>query len=228
MPHNRFYHPTPFVENQKVVLSLEESKHVRVFRLEKGERCEIVNGQGGLASAEILSPEKKEVEIQILSVTKEVKKNSFLLFVGNMKPAKLDLIVRMGTEIGVDRFFFYDGDFSEKKGLSSSQKERLTQITIAALKQSGRLFLPEVFHLSSLKTISFSSEYTYFYADLNSSSILSKKPVKSACIIGPEKGFSEKEKLFLQNTANMSPISLSSQILRAETASIVASSFFCF
>ncbi len=227
MPHNRFYCPEDLKKEKKLSLSSEEAKHAQVFRLQKGDLCEVVNGKGTLGKAKILALEKRECKVQILSTEEKIKTSSFFLIVGNLKPTKLDLIVRMATEIGVDHFFFFDAFFSEKKGLSISQTSRLRQIAISALKQSGGFFLPQISYCTSLEKVPIFPGYSYFYADPFSCPKVTVKPQNIACIIGPEKGFSQKERSYLDEKLKAISLLLSPKVLRTETAAVVIAYFFC-
>jgi 16S rRNA (uracil1498-N3)-methyltransferase len=137
-----------------------------------------------------------------------------------MRPNKLEWVVEKATELGADALHFYTADYSEKDDLSANQLERLHNLSLSALKQSGRLFLPSIEVLPSLKR-TFVEGGTIYFGDTGGScpSILNVRRGKHTSLItGPERGFSEAELEILHTAAQ--GVSLSAYILRAETAPV--------
>lgn len=195
---------------------------MRVMRLIEGETFEIVNGEGALATAELLQMSKEHTEVRLKEVTlKTPPSQHILLILPLMRPAKLEWIVEKATELGANALYFYAAEYSEKVQLSENQLERLHNLSLSALKQSGSLFLPSLEVLPSLER-ALSADKTYYFGDTKESarSILDA-PLSSqtALITGPERGFSPKELTFLSQKAQ--GITLSKNILRAETAPLV-------
>jgi len=143
LPHNRLFHPESFAKERTFQLDIEEAKHAKVFRLQKEELCELVNGKGEIATVKVLSS-KDPFTVEVVEFVSKKEPPSFTLAMASVKLAKLELIIQKGCELGVSHFQIFDGELSEKKGLSSSQLHRLQAINISALKQSGRLFLPAI------------------------------------------------------------------------------------
>jgi len=116
-------------------------------------------------------------------------------------------------------------DRSEKKDLSPAQLHRLETMTINALKQCGRLYLPKIIIHPLLKNWQ-RPVGSLFFGD-PSSQIPLQGPFEQTVtfFIGPEKGFSTEEiEQLLQFKAQ--GISLHENILRAETAPLTALSQF--
>ena len=57
---------------------------------------------------------------------------------------KLDWAIEKATELGADSIILFPAEYCEKKQLSDHQIERLRNISIAAMKQCGRLYLPAI------------------------------------------------------------------------------------
>jgi 16S rRNA (uracil1498-N3)-methyltransferase len=227
MPTARFFLQKPFKEKETVTLEGQENIHLRrVCKRKVGDLVELVNGLGELAKALILSTEEKTTKLLI----KQLEKHSltppvFMIAQALPHVQKLDFIVEKGTELGCDLFLFFEGELSEKKGLSLNQTRRLSTIAESALKQCGRLDLPEIQFYPSLKTI-LEQKATFFFGDTDPKaplfkSILEEKPLPPFCfIIGPESGFSKEEKEFLKTKAK--GVKLHQNTLRTETASLAA------
>ena len=100
-------------------------------------------------------------------------------------------------------------------------------MTISALKQSGRLYLPAIEILPRLEAL-FSHRARYLFGDTRPAPPLS--PTKSEepilFITGPEKGFSKREQSLLDQKA--AGVRINPNILRAETAPLAALSILSF
>ncbi len=219
----RFYRPGNYTTGTLFSLTGAEHHHLsRVMRLKKGEEIELVNGSGGLAKGKIEAVEKEETRGTILSVFEEKEKSTqILLGIPLMRPSKLEWIFEKGTEIGADAFLLYEADRSIQESLSPNQQERFRTITISALKQSKRLFLPRIEilpHLSSL----LEKEAEIFFGDLRQKRAPWQRDATKQLLFvtGPEGGFSEKEIALLDQKGK--GVCLCPYILRAETAPLVA------
>jgi 16S rRNA (uracil1498-N3)-methyltransferase len=224
MPADRF-----FIDSElKGTLSLEgaELHHLaHVMKVRVGEEVEVVNGRGGLAKAKVVSISKRDAELEVLSSTQTPLPPPLLtLAVPLMRPAKLEIVIEKCTELGADAFWFYPAHYSEKEDLSPHQLDRLNLIAVSAMKQCGRLDLPSIKCLSSFEEI-FKSPAAYLFGDTRPGGMLKEAPKrpdgKIVFITGPERGFSEKEVEMLDRKAT--GVRLHGNILRAETAPIVAS-----
>ncbi len=227
MPHNRYFYPEDLAENALVTLSGEEGHHlVRVSRARLAEQIELVNGQGQLAKATIVSLSKQGAELSVDHVIQEDARPPVILALGISRMNHLEWIIEKGTELDATAFWLFPGRLSEKDSLSDNQQERLRHLAIAAMKQCGRWDLPTIELKSPLLqwtpisgTLLFGdlADDAPFIGDL---SISFKPPV--IWFIGPEKGFDETERAFLLNSMKAKGVRLHRNILRAETAPLVA------
>jgi 16S rRNA (uracil1498-N3)-methyltransferase len=221
MPANRFFCSGPLIEGATISITGAEHHHIRVMRSEVGEEVEIVNGAGSEAIAKIATIGKEATQLILTEVTQEgALTKRIILIIPLMRLNKLEWIVEKGTELGADAFYLYAADFSEKEELSANQSERLHNLCLSALKQSGRLFLPSIELLPSLER-GLVEDWTYYFGDTSSSGMnILDAPCgqRTALITGPERGFSPKEQGLLEKMAQA--VSLSPNILRAETAPI--------
>ncbi len=218
MPAERF-----FIDHElSGILELEgtELHHLaHVMRIRVGETIEVVNGKGALATAEVTALSKRNATLAILSATKSpLPEPHILLAIPLMRPSKLELIIEKCTELGADAFWLYPAQYSDKDELSEHQLERLQHIAISAMKQCGRLDLPPIQIFDSLTDL-FGTDANYFFGDTRTTQKITRNG-KTVFITGPERGFSDKELEFLD--AKATGVSLHKNILRAETAPLVA------
>src|SRR5262245_57417253 len=103
----RFYAPKENFSNNKIVLSLEETRHLRdVLRLRTGERVRVFDGAGREFLCEITEISKKETELRILQEIAPAAPESDLeltLAVALLKGEKFELVVQKAVELGVTK-----------------------------------------------------------------------------------------------------------------------------
>ncbi len=213
MPHNRFYVESSF--EGRCQLSKEESRHLKVMRAQVGDTLELVNGRGEKAEARLLN---LSGEFEILDVQKEVPQKPLILCQALVRPSKLDLIVEKGTELGMSELWLYPAQNSEKKEISDHQIKRLHHLSVAALKQCGRLTLPKILMKPPLLKWSELPHPAYF-GDLEGEG-LSKEQEGYLFFVGPESGFTADEKTHLKALGSQG-LKLNNLTLRTETAAIV-------
>ena len=214
MPVYRFYHDDTLSENQSCTLSETEGKHfASTLRGKEGDTVELFNGKGSLAHAKAVEVTKKSVSVIVERVEHVSPSSQNVLIQALVRGSKLDLIIEKATELGIDTFHLFVADRSEKAVVKESQLKRLETITIAACKQSGRLFVPTIVLHDSLSSTPYAeSAYGSFDKDA--------KPLAIQSFVnGPESGFSEKELKLLSCSKKAT---LSTNILRTETAAIAA------
>lgn len=226
-------------KGQEGFLSEQESHHlINVLRKKIREKIKLIDGKGSEYEGEIVEIIKKgkilKVKVKILKVlrTENPPFKKILAFIPLLKGNKTEFLIEKGTELGINKFFLFTSDFTVVKP-SPKIEEKLKKKAINALKQSGRLYLPEINLAINLKK--FLRENTFVSSlkivalpeGLPFSQELIKKILASEEILalsGPEGGFS-KEELNLLNKLNFISFSISKNILRAETASLALMSF---
>lgn len=226
MPADRFFAPVSLKNN--LTLEGQEFHHLaKVMRVRLGETIELVNGQGEFAEAEVISLNKTNCELKILSHKKVPPPDqALILALALTRPASLEWTLEKATELGVTEIWLFPGERSEKKELSTSQRHRLETIVINALKQCGRLYLPKIILKPSLDHWQPPSG-SLFFGDFSTTTPLKGPFDKTVTLfIGPEKGFSPAETLCLREKFKAHPISLHENTLRAETAAITVLSQF--
>jgi 16S rRNA (uracil1498-N3)-methyltransferase len=213
MGHRSFY-PRSFCQGEMIDLAKEEMHHLKqVMRLKEGSPIEIVNGKGDLGEA--IFGHLIKIEKVIHQKQPVVTKNLALALT---EPKHLELVIEKGTELGIDSFFIFPSKKSKLQSLSLSKQERIEKILISALKQSKRLYLPKVNYLSTKEEL---PEGSYLLGDF-SGKPFERIETSATFIIGPESGFTSDECLFFEKKLSATPILLSKNVLRTETAALCA------
>jgi len=224
----------------------------KVFRFQAagagraGDQVIIFDGKGLEYKVEIILINKKEVILKIISQSaKASNQKNVSLYLSLIKKGNFELAAEKCTEVGVTEIHPIISERSEKKDLNI---DRLNKIVKEASEQSGRVTLPQVFDIVSLEEavsqvikagkvcVTFHTDSTspairmstFSYlrggeeSNVSSSSLVKEGVRGQLCLfVGPEGGWTEKEmELFKKN--NFQILSLGSNVLRAETAAIVA------
>ena len=213
------------------------------MRLKPGENISIFNSYGEW-NAKIESYEKGKAQIKILDkVRGHQRHRKELLYKENVKkiwlafsPIKqnpLNFMIQKATELGVQKLIPLICERSIVKNINTT---RIKKIIIESSEQSNRLSIPEIKKIESLKNFLkiFPKNGYIIFCDINTheknlKEILKKKIEGPICIlVGPEGDFSETERQLIINLKQAYPLSLSSNILRAETAAIAAITIVSF
>ncbi len=197
-----------------------------VFRLGSGEGIIIFNGDGTEKEAEIVRITKDDLVIKI-GAEREVRKFSkdITLYMSVIKKENFELVSEKATELGVSRIVPL---CTERTLLKNLNPERIEKILMEASEQSGRGDVPVLCGSTNLQDAlekESKEERKIIICDMDGVSAKDFDFGSTLSIfIGPEGGWSEKEKEIFEKY-NTQTISLGSLTLRAETAAIAALAF---
>jgi 16S rRNA (uracil1498-N3)-methyltransferase len=227
MPFNRYFLDAPLLAGEKVALTEGEFHHLtHVMRQKAGAPVEIVNGRNLLATAYVEAIERNRAILSIRHVEEKISSRKKVILVQAIpRLSHLEWIVEKGTELNAEAFWLFPSLLSEKKEFSLAQEQRLAHLVIAAMKQCGRLDLPKMHYLPPLAEWETIPEGTLFFGDTREEAPLLKHETKQDPVfifIGPEKGFHPKELLLLEERFRAKGVKLHDNILRVETAALVA------
>lgn len=230
MPENRFFTFEPIQENSSICLDVEESHHlIHVMRLPINSSLEIINGKGYLGTATFTDIKHKQAEVLVTGVKHyQPRLKPVWLYQAICRPNRLHYIIEKSVELGVDKILFFPGNHSEIKTLSEQKLQKLQRIAIAAIKQCGRLYLPEILLIPAIEKWKPES-FPLFYGDIQQEATplflylekLKMSPSHIGFIVGPEKGLTPQETKKLEQLRAVGT-SLHHHILRTDTAPIVA------
>jgi 16S rRNA (uracil1498-N3)-methyltransferase len=227
-----FYVKPEDIITHGLILRGNESQHlVRVMRKNIGDRIFVTDGNDTMYETVIASIEKTSTHCDILAIHRKFHEAriDITLAVSLLKnPARFDFLVEKATELGVRSIIPL---LCERTIPRQEKHDRLDKISLAAMKQCGRSWLPRIQPLQSFKALVENSHHwslkfiPHEQAD-QSRTILSEfkrhDDVHSLLItIGPEGGFAEEEADLALHT-EFKPVSLGARRLRTETAAIVA------
>ncbi len=218
----------PEIKEETINLNSEESRHaVRVLRLKKGEMVQAVDGRGGFYTAEIINADPVSCKLKIISQQKDLEKKDFYLHIAIAPTKNIDRFewfIEKTTEIGIDEITPLLTDHSERKNIKN---DRLQKIAVAAMKQSGRAYMPVINPIISFSEFVLKcNQKSKFIAHCHAKTKQHLKNLpedsKDICIIiGPEGDFSPDEVIKANNNGFKS-VTLGTHRLRTETAGIVA------
>lgn len=224
-----FYQPD--VSQGHNILEGEEMAHcARVLRKRVGDSIGILDGKGGLFNTKIESIDSKKLTFSLVD-SFEIAAKTFRHHIA-ISPTKntdrIEWFVEKACELGLDEISFVFTKNSERKHLKT---DRLIKKSISALKQSKSGFITKINeavkldaffdqHSNSLnqKYLAYVGDGLPYYTDF----ITDNKSILT--LIGPEGDFTPEEikKSVLHGFQH---ISLGQNVLRTETAGIVACQF---
>lgn len=225
-----------FVEQEigdKKTLEIKEERILsqwrNVLRFSSLDKVILFDGGGSDFLCEINMLTKNEAKLSVSEKMKVIlSKKKITLFVSLIKRENFELVLEKVTELGVSHIVPVVADRSEKK---SFNYERSVKIMVEASEQSGRADIPILDEEIKLEEVvnKYKKELNLFVFDPTGSDSY-KTIVKSdnpGLLIGPEGGFTSKELDFFKEN-EIPVVRLGEQILRAETANIVAVSLVMF
>lgn len=205
-----------------------------VFRFHAGDKVVLLDNSGYEYVSEIVSLGKTESTFRTLEKRKNenTPKIELWLYQSLIKKDNFEWVLEKGTELGVSHFVPVISERSEKKDINV---ERGLKIIKEASEQSGRGTMPTLGKVSTLENViehakkaglALVAFHTGSSESIHGAGL--KELKKCGVLIGPEGGWTDKEvELFKAN--DISILCLGTQILRAETAAIVAAGLFlCF
>jgi 16S rRNA (uracil1498-N3)-methyltransferase len=227
---SRFYVRPEAVVGDRVIFDAEESRHLaRVLRLGPGALITAVDGLGHALTVKLTRVGTRVAEGDILGRDALATESPLDLTLVQSLPKgdKLELIIRMATELGVSRVV----PVLSARGIARADDERQAgrlvrwrRVAREAAKQSGRSVIPEVARPLPLREwltqLPAPGLLVCLWEEARTPAamVLPDGPVERATlVVGPEGGFTEEEVLGLQS-AGAIVAGLGSRILRTETA----------
>ncbi len=234
----RLYVDHPLGEGQRVPLSREQAHYLfGVMRQAVGARVALFNGADGEWQAEVVEAGKRAGSLKCIaqSAPQQMPPDLWLLF-APIKKARTDFIVEKAAEMGAARICPVQTEFTNSERI---RQDRLQAHAVEAAEQCGGTFVPPVDDLQKLSKVldNWSDDRQVIFCDetmVGQRSVLSpvgpenvaSGPQTWAILIGPEGGFSERERARLRALRQAHPISLGPRILRADTAAVAALTLF--
>lgn len=197
-----------------------------VMRLGVGARVQLFNGRDGEWLADVTATGKRGGTVVCLAQTRPQGPvpDLWLLF-APLKKARTDFVIEKAVELGVAALQPVQTDFTNAERVRT---DRLAATATEAAEQCGALSVPEVRDLVALDRLlaDWDPHRRILWADearAGPATVLAAAaPGPWAVLIGPEGGFSDRERARLAALPQVFPVSLGPRILRAETAALAA------
>ena len=205
----------------------DDARHLaRVLRAAPGQVYEISDNRS-VHTAEIVDARLDRIVFRVLEpVDSPPPPVSITLCAALIKFDRFEWIVEKATELGVDRILPVETARSEKGLFEASRKrtERWVRIARESSEQSRRVRVPEILPAVRLeRALAVQADFRYFLEEAEAPPLVRalpghRKPAdRIAVLVGPEGGWTDAERQSAA-AAGWQPVSLGTQILRAETA----------
>ena len=205
---------------------------VDVKRSKEGDQINLIDGRSGEFRCQIIQLSKKTVRLKINHlITEAAVPSDLIVLFSPIKKSRTDFIIEKCVELGVKTIIPITTDYTD---IHYFNKKRNKKIMVSSAQQCGSTWIPNLLDLNKLENVlnEWDNKRILFFCDekLDGDPIFkvfhNLKPSPAAILVGPEGGFSEKEKTLLDNFPFVKNVSLGKQILRAETAIVSAVSIW--
>lgn len=230
----RFFVTQDTLSGKFAHLTGEAASHIRVLRLEKGDRLTLCTGDGleheGVISD--LQPGAVSVVLHSSGDSQSEPKLKCSVYMALAKADKFEHVVQKATELGAAEIIAFPSarcvSRPDERALAK-KLERWQKIAVSAAEQSGRGLIPKVLTVSSfeaavrraceaeLPIVCYENEAHHSLRE----AVTGAQVSSCALMTGPEGGFTEEEMTFAQS-AGMQVCTLGPRILRCETAPLCA------
>ncbi len=226
---NRVYIDHSLSAGMQLDLPADAVRHLlTVLKMQKGESIQLFNGDGHNYRADIIELGKKQLRVQIESVTPSENESPLHIHLaqGISRGDKMDLTLQKAVELGVQQITPL---FTERCGVKLNSErlqkkmEHWQKVIISACEQSGRCVIPKLNQPKQLNQLvgSLANKSCCLFLDPHRGVSIKSLSAQSefTVLIGPEGGFSDSETVFAKDSQCQS-VQLGKRILRTETAGL--------
>ena len=191
-----------------------------VLRMEEGSNVLLFSGDGSESLCAFVSLTKKNALLKVIETKKGlVPTREVTLYMALIKKDNFELVLEKATELGVSHIVPVQADRSEKKGVNYERAEKILR---EASEQSGRATVPTISEIISAEKIPEGVIVFDPRGQISARDYFAKNSTAPVSLfVGPEGGFTDAE-IDSFHVRNIPIVSTGTQILRAETAAIVA------
>jgi len=208
----------------QVELDLDAARHAKVLRMRDGDRVELFDGEGALASG-VLVIAAGVPSVEVERVERAAPPPDVVLVQALAKGDKLDGVIRMATEIGVRAIYLVETEHTALRP-EPRRIERWHRVAREAARQSEQLWTPTIEGPLALMEVARrapaeADRRVLAARGSTSLEMYTDKGRPTWLVIGPEGGLSAAEEQSLIDVG-FRPWTLPTGILRTETAAPVA------
>ncbi len=200
-----------------------------VMRQGPGAEILVFNGRDGEWRARLAAASRREARLSIETLVRPQTAGPDLeLIVALVRRLRLETIVEKAAELGVARVRLA---VTEHAIGGRASVDRLAAIAVEAAEQTGRLDVPQIAAPKKLTAIldTWPAGRRLMFCDEAGETSPALTALRAAgpaaawaVLIGPEGGFSPRERAAIRALPDAIPVSLGPRILRADTAAIAA------
>ncbi len=224
---SRLYVKQHLAAAQTVVPASEQLHFLkRVMRLRIGGSVALFNGVDGEWRAELRASGKKHILFCQEQMRTQLKPMDRWLLFAPVRRSRSEFAVEKAAELGVAKVCPVLTEFANDRGVRT---DRWLAVAIEAAEQCGAMHVPEICKPTPLLQLlgSWPKDRMLIYCDETLPGnygfpIIDRDVQRTAILIGPEGGFSPKERALLKDHECTAAAGLGSRILRTETAAVAA------
>lgn len=220
----RLYVSAALAAGQTIEVEPNQAHYLKsVLRLNKGDEIRVFNGHDGEWIAQLGSLGKNSATATLTDriIIQPAESAELHLLFTPIKKNRLDFLIEKAVELGATHLHPVITAHTE---IRKTNTKRLHAQIIEAAEQCERLDIPQIFEPRPLKDCirNWKHKHTIYWAAERLEDVLALAEIKEAqaFLIGPEGGFHDDEKAFLNGHKHIKPISLGNNILRTETAAL--------
>ncbi|WP_298260054.1 16S rRNA (uracil(1498)-N(3))-methyltransferase [uncultured Litoreibacter sp.] len=223
----RLFVEHPLGQGNSVPMTQPQANYLfNVMRLGVGDMVALFNGADGEWTCRVVDAAKRRgmVICEEQTLPLQMPPDLWLVF-APIKKARTDFIVEKAAEMGAAKIFPVQTEYTNSDRI---RQDKLQAHAIEAAEQCGGTYVPEVANIQKLAAMldSWPEDRQILFCDesmVGQPSSLADLPKGPwAIVIGPEGGFSPRERAALKAHPSAHAISLGPRILRADTAAVAA------
>lgn len=223
---------------QEILLDRNQGHYlVNVMRCQAGDHISLFNGRDGEWIAQIVKVGKGKATLRVRQNTAgQILEPDLWYLFAPIKKARLDYMVQKATELGVS---LLRPILTERTNPDRVKLDKIRLNVIEAAEQCGRMTVPDVEPVATLEQLldGWPEDRLMMFCDeegehdrnvfavgraIDEVNAWQDRPKKWAILIGPEGGFSPRERDLIRRQAFVVPVTLGPRILRADTAAVTA------
>lgn len=235
--HRRFLVPPDQIGEQEAVIDGPVARQIRrVLRLKVGDGITLLDGSGGVYSAEIACLSRGAVKARILDKKTDANEPRLRLALASCLPKsdRAERIVAKCTELGISEMALVRSERTVARPDADNTNKRLARlrrIAAEAAEQCGRSKAPEIRGILAfddvvemiprfdMTIVAWENECGLSLRDALRSRTETPTVTSALVVIGPEGGLTEREVEALKS-AGATSVSLGPRLLRTDTAAI--------
>ncbi len=214
---------SPEIKEGLIKLNDEETHHMRVKRIRVDEGIILTDGRGKAGYGKL-----KEIKERALVFVERIevepkKENPTGLCIPLLKGEKMEEVIRISVELGVDFLFPFISSRTISRPKDEKKKiERWKKIILSSSKVARRFTFPEIEKIMDFRSVisleGWQTKILFWEKekDVTLHQVAEELKKKSLILMGPEGGFSDEE-VNMAKKSGFLTVSLGKRILRSST-----------